>query len=126
MKTTPARRKPATIDEYLASLAPRPRATLEKLRKAIKAAAPGAEECISYGLAAFRLDGVLIAGLGAGADHCAYYPMSGKTVETVKDELAGYETSKGTIRFPPEKPLPGALVKKLIKARLAEGATRRT
>ncbi|MEO8660793.1 MAG: DUF1801 domain-containing protein [Bryobacteraceae bacterium] len=111
--------KPTTIDEYLAGLSDENRAALEKLRKIIRAAAPKAEECISYGLAAFRLNGMLV-GMGATAKHCAFYLMSGSTVEAHKDELKDYDTSKGTIRFAPDKPLPAALVKKLVKARLAE------
>ena len=69
---------------------------------------------------AFRLDGKLIAGLGASAHHCSYFPMSGGTVAALAADLAGYQTSKGAIRFAPDKPLPAALVRKLIKARLAE------
>ena len=112
--------KPKTIDEYLAALSDDQRAALEKLRKTIKAAAPKAEECINYGLAAFRLDGKNLLGFGATAKHCAFYLMSGSTVEAHQDELADYDTSKGTIRFPADKPLPAALVRKLVKARIAE------
>jgi uncharacterized protein YdhG (YjbR/CyaY superfamily) len=96
------------------------RAALEKLRKAIKAAAPKAEECISYGLAAFRLNGRPLVAFGATASQCSFYPMSSSTVEAHKDELKDYDTSKGTIRFEPDKPLPVALVRKLVKARIAE------
>ena len=112
--------KPATIDEYFAPLPVEQRAALQKLRKAIKAAAPKAEECINYGLAAFRLDGKSIAGLGASANHLSYYPMSGSITNRLAGDLAGYETSKGAIRFPVNKPLPAALVRKLVKARMAE------
>ena len=111
--------KPKTIDEYLAPLSSEQRTTLEKLRKAIKAAAPKAEECISYQLAAFRQNGMLVA-FGATANHCAFYLMSSSTVAAHKDELKDYDTSKGTIRFPANKPLPAALVRKLVKARIAE------
>jgi len=114
--------RPGTIDEYLAVLSDDQRAALEKLRKAIKAAAPRAEECISYQLAAFRLDGRMLVAFGATPKHCAFYLMSGSTVAAYKDELAGYETSKGTIRFRPDEPLPAALVRKLVKARIAENA----
>ena len=112
-----------TIDEYLAALNDDQRATLEKLRKTIRAAAPEAEECISYQLAAFRQNGMLVA-FGATANHCAFYLMSSSTVEAHKDELKGYDTSKGTIRFQSDKPLPAALVRKLVKARIAENSTR--
>jgi uncharacterized protein YdhG (YjbR/CyaY superfamily) len=111
--------KPRTIDEYLATLGEDQRAALEKLRKAIRAAAPKAEECISYQLPAFRQNGMLV-GFGATAKHCAFYLMSGTTVEAHREELSGYDTSKGTIRFQPDEPLPAALVRKLVKARLAE------
>jgi uncharacterized protein YdhG (YjbR/CyaY superfamily) len=112
--------KPQTFDDCLADATPEQRAALEKLRKAIRAAAPDAEEGVSYGMAAFRLNGKPIAGLAASRDHCSYFPMSGSVVETLKDELANYDTSRGTIRFPALKPLPAALVRKLVKARIAE------
>jgi uncharacterized protein YdhG (YjbR/CyaY superfamily) len=116
--------KPKTIDEYLAALSDDQRAALEKLRKAIRAAAPKAEEYIGYGLAAFRLDGRPLVAFGAAANHCAFYPMSSTTVGAHQDELKGYDTSKGTIRFPADKPLPAALVRKLVKARIAENVSR--
>ena len=115
--------KPKTIDEYLATLSDDKRAALEKLRKTIRAVAPKAEECISYQLPAFRQNGMLVA-FGATANHCAFYLMSSITVEEHKDELKGYDTSKGTIRFQADKPLPGALVRKLVKARIAENEGR--
>jgi len=114
---------PKTIDEYLAALSAEQRAALEKLRKAIQAAAPEAEECISYQLPAFRLHGKLLVAFGAWANHCAFYP--GALLKDFKDELKGYETSKGTIRFASENPLPAALVRKLIKARIAKNAAPR-
>ena len=114
--------KPTTIDEYLARVTPEQRAALEKIRKAIRAAAPRAEEYIGYGLAAFRLDGKPLVAFGATAKHCAFYPMSSSTVGECEAELAGYDTSTGTIRFSADKPLPAALVKKLVKARIAENA----
>ncbi len=117
--------KAKTIDDYLAAVSDDQRAVLEKLRKTIKAAAPKAEESISYGLAAFRLDGKPLVAFGASASHCAFYPMSGNTVEDHKDELKHYETSKGTIRFHTDKPLPAALVRKLVNARIAENAGQR-
>src|SRR5438128_10721497 len=116
--------KPKTIDEYLAALSADKRAALEKLRKTIRAAAPQAEECISYQMAAFRQNGMLV-GFGATKNHCAFYLMSSGTVEAFKDELKGYDTSKGTIRFQADRPLPAALVRKLVKARIAENDERR-
>src|SRR5438477_883475 len=112
MKTSPK-----TIDQYLAALSDDKRAALEKLRKTIKAAAPKAEEGISYGLAAFRLNGKPLVAFGATASHCAFYLMNGSTVEAPKNDLEDYDTSKGTIRFQADKPLPVALVRKLVKAR---------
>jgi uncharacterized protein YdhG (YjbR/CyaY superfamily) len=112
--------KPRTIDEYLARVSADQRAALEQLRQTIRAAVPKAEECISYGLAAFRLDGRPLVAFGAAANHCAFYPMSSSTVEAHKDELKDYDTSKGTIRFPLDKPLPAILVRKLLRARIAE------
>jgi uncharacterized protein YdhG (YjbR/CyaY superfamily) len=116
---------PSSIDQYLAVLSADKRAALERLRRTIRAAAPGAEECISYRLPAFRKDGMLVA-FGASGNHCAFYLMSSTTLDAFEDDLAGYDTSTGTIRFQPEKPLPAALVRKLVRARLAENAARRT
>jgi uncharacterized protein YdhG (YjbR/CyaY superfamily) len=113
--------KVTTIDEYLERLSDDKRVALQKLRKTIRAAAPRAEECISYQLPAYRLNGMLVA-FGATANHCAFYPMSASTVAAYREELKGYETTKGTIRFQPDKPLPAALVRKLVKARIAENA----
>ena len=116
--------KPKTIDEYLAALSDDKRAALEKLRKAIRAAAPKAEECISYGVPAFRLNGRFLLAFGAAANHCAFYP-GGSPVAAHKALLEAYDTSKGTIRFQADKPLPAALVRKLVKARIAENVGRR-
>jgi uncharacterized protein YdhG (YjbR/CyaY superfamily) len=118
------KRTPKTIDDYLAALSADQRAALERLRKAIHAAAPGVEECIGYSLPAFRLNGMFVAGFGASAAHCAYYPMSGSIVSAYEDELSKYDASKGTIRFQPEKPLPLSLVRKLVRARIAENESR--
>jgi uncharacterized protein YdhG (YjbR/CyaY superfamily) len=116
--------KPKNIDEYLAALSDDKRAALEKLRKTIRAAVPKAEECISYGLAAFRLAGKPLVGFGAAANHCAFYPMSSTTVKAHQDDLKAYDTSKGAVRFQADKPLPVALVRKLVKARIAENERR--
>jgi uncharacterized protein YdhG (YjbR/CyaY superfamily) len=112
------------IDEYLAGLPDDTRAALERLRKIIHAVAPRAEECISYGLPAFRLDGKPLVAFGASRNHCALYPMSGAAVGAHESELKDYSTSKGTVRFQPDKPLPAALVRKLVKYRMAENAAR--
>ena len=109
-----------TFDDYLAGLPANQRAALERLRRTIRAAAPAAEECFSYGLPAFRLHGRPLVAFGAWAAHCAFYPMSSVTVEAFREELAGFDTSKGTIRFTTEKPLPAALVRRLVQARIQE------
>jgi uncharacterized protein YdhG (YjbR/CyaY superfamily) len=111
--------KPTTHDEYLAALNAEQRAALERLRQVIQAAAPQAEECISYGLPAFRQNGPLVA-YGATDKHCAFYLMSSSTLASFQGQLQKYDTSKGTIRFAASQPLPVALVRKLVKARLAE------
>ena len=107
-------------DEYLAALSDDKRSALEKLRAMIHAAAPGAEECISYQLAAFRLNGKALVAMGATGNHCAFYLMSTAVMDAFESELAKYDTSKGTIRFQPDEPLPSALVKRLVKARIVE------
>jgi uncharacterized protein YdhG (YjbR/CyaY superfamily) len=115
-------KKPTTIDEYLAALSDDQRAALERLRKIIHAAAPGAEEGISYQIPAFRLNGKWFMWMGAAANHCALYGAGG-TAEELKD----YDTSgKGTIRFHPDHPLPAALVRKLVKERIAKNAAKKT
>jgi uncharacterized protein YdhG (YjbR/CyaY superfamily) len=108
------------IDDYLAPLSADKRAALQRLRKTIHAAYPKAEETISYGIPAFRLDGKVIAWFGAAARHVSFYP--GTSWKGFEEELAGYETSKGTIRFQPDHPLPAALVRKLVRSRIARNA----
>ena len=113
-------KKPTTVDEYLADVPEPARTTLSKVRESIRAAAPpDATEGFSYGLPAF-IHKKAIAGYAAFAKHCAYFPMSGRVIAELKDDLTNYETSKGGIKFPSNKPLPAALIKKLVKARLAE------
>lgn len=112
--------KPTTIDEYLAGLRPDQRAALNRLRKAIRAAAPAADECITYGLPGFRLHGRALVAFGARPSHCAFFPMSGTAIAAHKDRLGAFDTSKGTIRFQPGKPIPAALVRVLVKWRIDE------
>lgn len=112
--------KPKTIDEYLATVSDDQRTVLEKLRKTIRVAVPQAEECINYGVAAFRLNGKSLVGFGASKKHCSFYPMNGSTVTEFQADLKDFETSKGCIRFRPDKPLATTLVRKLVKARIAE------
>jgi uncharacterized protein YdhG (YjbR/CyaY superfamily) len=113
-------RKPTTVDSYLATVKGDRRAALDKLRKTIRAIVPKAEECISYGMPAFRLDGRIIAGFAATTKGCSYFPFSGSTLRTLARDLAGYGGTKGSLHFDPAKPLPATLVRKLIKTRIAE------
>lgn len=111
--------RPENADQYMQALPEDVRATLEVLRKQIKAAAPQAEEYIGYSVPTYRYKGQLVS-FGAGKKHCSFYVMSPRVVAAFKDELKNYDTSPGTVRFLIGKPLPDALVKKLVKARIAE------
>jgi len=114
-----ARGGPKNVDEYLARVPEPACSTLNKIRAAIRAAAPReATETISYGIPAFKHKGVL-AWFAAFSDHCSLFPTAA-VIEMFKNELKGYSTSKGTIHFPTDKPLPAALVKKMVKARVAQ------
>src|SRR6266481_9301472 len=105
---------PKNIDEYLAGVPEPARSTLNKIRAAIRSAVPAeATECISYGMPAFRHKGVLMW-FAAFSDHCSLFPTA-SVIDAFKKELKGFSTSKGTIHFPTDKPLPTALVKKLVK-----------
>lgn len=115
-----AKKRPNTIEEYLANVKPDHRKTLQKLRRTIQIAAPKAEECISYGIPAFSLNGRLLVFFAAWANYCAFYPGSVATLKNFRNELRNFRTGKGTIRFSPDKPLPIALVKKLVEMRIAE------
>lgn len=111
--------KPRSIDEYLATLPPEQRLALQRLRRSIRAAVPAAEECISYSIPAFRRKGRLLVWFAAATKHCSFFPGAGPIAE-LRDELAGYSTSKGTVRFTPDRPLPATLVRRLVRARIAE------
>jgi uncharacterized protein YdhG (YjbR/CyaY superfamily) len=116
---------PKNTDEYLAAVPEPARGTLNRIRAAIRAAAPAeATEAIGYGMPTFRYKGALV-GFAAFSDHCSFFPMSGSVIEALQSELQGYETSKGTIRFPLDKPLPAALIKKLVKARVAQNESKK-
>jgi uncharacterized protein YdhG (YjbR/CyaY superfamily) len=116
---TKASGAPKNVDEYLARVPEPARSTLNKIRAAIRSAAPAeATETISYRIPAFKHKQVLIW-FAAFSDHCSLFPTAA-VIETFKDELKGFTTSKGTIHFPTDKPLPTALVKKMVKARLTQ------
>ena len=110
----------AAVEAYLAGVPEPARTSLEKVRAAIRAAAPKeATEGMSYGMPAFRYKGALV-GYAAFKDHCSFFPMSAARIDSMKDDLEGYRTSKGTLQFPMDKPLSAALVKKMVRARVAD------
>ena len=110
---------PKNTDEYLARVSEPARSTLKKIRAAIRSAVPPeATEAISYGMPAFKHKGVLVW-FAAFSHHCSLFPTA-SVIEAFKNELKGFVISKGTIQFPVDKPLPAALVKKLVKARVAQ------
>jgi uncharacterized protein YdhG (YjbR/CyaY superfamily) len=117
-------RSPATVGEYLENLAPEKRKGIGKLRSTLKALLPRAEECISYGVPAFRHPDGVVVYYAAMKSHLSFFPTS-HPIEACARELKGYATSRGTIRFPIDVPLPAALVKKLVKVRLAQMAEKR-
>jgi uncharacterized protein YdhG (YjbR/CyaY superfamily) len=108
------------VDEYIASVPVEHRGTVEKLRKLITAAAPDAVESITYGVPTYKINGRPLVYFGTAKPHFALYSVSGVIRETYREDLAGYAMSKGTIRFPWNEPFPSALIKKLLKACLAE------
>ena len=108
------------IDTYLAGLDEPKRSTLEALRQSILEVVPGAEQCISYGVPAFRVHGKVVAGFAAFKQHLSYLPHSGSVLPALSDELAGYEMTKSSLHFPIDEPLPKRLVKKLVTARLEQ------
>jgi uncharacterized protein YdhG (YjbR/CyaY superfamily) len=111
-----------TVEAFLAKVAEPAHAALQELRSQIRAAAPGAEELINYGVPMFRVDGKNLVSYTAAKTHCSFFVQSPAVMEQFAAELAGYDTAKGTIRFKPDRPIPAALVKKIVKARIAENA----
>jgi uncharacterized protein YdhG (YjbR/CyaY superfamily) len=118
MNATPSRSD--EIDAFLAGLPEDVRGALEDLRRTIATAAPDAVEGIGYGVPAFKYRGRPLVSFGAAKEHCSFYVQSPAVLDAHRDELAGYDTAKGTIRFTPDKPLPASLVTTLVKARMAE------
>jgi uncharacterized protein YdhG (YjbR/CyaY superfamily) len=108
------------IDDYLAGVDGPKRAALEQLRRNVLAVLPDAEQCISYGMPAFKVKGKTVAGFAAFKDHLSYLPHSGSVLSVLEADLAGYEHTKGSLHFTIDQTLPAALVTKLITARLAE------
>jgi uncharacterized protein YdhG (YjbR/CyaY superfamily) len=119
-KSSAARGKPGSIDAYLATVSADRRAGLDKLRTTIRSILPEAEECISYSIPAFRYHGHVVAGFAATSKGCSYFPFSGKTLTTLAADVNAYDQTKSALHFDAGRPLPVALVRKLLKARVAE------
>ena len=119
-KTAAATEDVAAVEAYLAKVPEPARSTLEKIRATIRSVVPAeTTECLSYGIPAFRYKGGLV-GYAAFKNHCSFFPMQASLIDTMKEDLKAYRTSKGTLQFAVDKPLPAALVKKMVKARIAE------
>jgi len=113
------RKSAKTVAAYLQKLPPDQRAALKRVRATVKAAVPGAVEVISYQMPAFKYDDRMLIFYGAAARHCAVFPGA-YPIAALRKELKGFSTSKGTVRFTPDRPLPAALIRKLVRARIAE------
>ena len=113
------------VDDFLAAVPADKRAALTKLRRTIKAAAPKATELINYGVPMFRLDGKNLVSYGAATNHCSFYVQSPAVMRAFAADLNDYKVGKGSIQFAADKPLPAALVTKLVKARIAENGKAR-
>jgi uncharacterized protein YdhG (YjbR/CyaY superfamily) len=119
-KSKPTDRPPKDIDEYLAGVPEPARTTLSKVRAVIRSVVPQeATEAISYGMPTFKYKGSLVA-FAAFKNHCSLFPMSLSVIEAFKNELKDFQTSRGTLQFPLDKPFPATLLKKLVKARIAQ------
>jgi uncharacterized protein YdhG (YjbR/CyaY superfamily) len=116
---------PTSVEEYLAALPEESRAALEQLRKTIRAAAPEATETIAYQMPAFRDHGRFLVSFAAFKDHCSLYPASKAVMDAHGEALKPYFSGKGTLRFQPDKPIPTALVEKIVKTRIEENAALR-
>ncbi len=108
------------IDAYLAKVPEPHRSTLRAVRSTIRAILPDAQECIAYGVPAYKVDGIGVAGFSAYKNHCSYFPMSGSVFSAMPDDVAKYTITKGALHFAVDKPLPATLIRKLIKTRLSQ------
>jgi uncharacterized protein YdhG (YjbR/CyaY superfamily) len=108
------------IDRYLAGLEEPKRSTLQELRRCILVAVPHAQECISYGMPAFKVQGKAVAGFAAFKNHLSYLPHSGSVLTTLGDDIAGYQSTKGSLHFAVDEPLPPRLVTRLVATRMRE------
>jgi uncharacterized protein YdhG (YjbR/CyaY superfamily) len=115
-----SRLKAASIDAYLAGVGPDRRVALQKLRRMIRTVVPEAEECISYSIPAFRLEGRVVGGFAATKKGCSYFPFSGRTLGTLAAQLGSYDRTKSALHFDPAKGLPATLVRRLLRTRIAE------
>jgi len=114
------RRAAATVDAYLARVKGERRAALDAVRSAMRKLLPRAEEVIRYGMPAFRLEGGIVGGFAVTSTGCSYYPFSGRTLRTLADDLEGWSQTRGALHFGPERSLPPALLRKLVRVRTAE------
>jgi uncharacterized protein YdhG (YjbR/CyaY superfamily) len=115
----------AEVEAYLAKVPEPARATLEKVRATIRSVVPAeTTEVLSYGMPSFRYKGGLV-GYAAFKDHCSFFPMNAALIDSMKEDLKGYRTSKGTLQFAVDKPLPVALLKKMVKTRIADNEKRK-
>ena len=111
---------PQDIDTYLDTVGEPERTTLEELRRSILAIIPDAEQCISYGMPAFKVRGKTVAGFAAFKSHLSYLPHSGSVLDKLHGDLAGYQRTKGSLHFAIDEPLPPGLVNKLVSTRMQE------
>lgn len=114
------RMAPTDIDDYLAGVEEPKRSTLQALRRSILDVVPDAEECISYAMPGFRVEGQMVAGFAAFKNHLSYFPHSGSVIPELGEELAAYDTNRGTLRFAVDEPLPDTLVRRLIEIRMQQ------
>ena len=116
----PAKKKPKDVDAYLADLPDAQREALQRIRETVLATVPGVEEAFVYGVPGFKLGGKSLVCYAGFKQHCGFYPMSPAVIDAHADQLERFDIAKGTIRFQPGKPLSLALLRKLVKARVAE------